>query len=104
MRTHTHKQLVVAQAVRARCAGDVLQALALLNNAFVLRMSEGFAVRIAREAGDGITGQVNLAHALAYGRKPDAEEKKLGASLVAGHGMAALCRVLFNSNEFVVIE
>ena len=81
-----------------------LQALALLNNAFVLRMSEGFAARLAREAGQDITGQVNLAYALAYGRKPDVEEKKLGASLASGHGMDALCRVLFNSNEFVVIE
>lgn len=81
-----------------------LQALALLNNAFVLRMSEGFAARLVREAGQDITGQVNLAYALAYGRKPDAEEKKLGVSLVSGHGMDALCRVLFNSNEFVVIE
>jgi hypothetical protein len=67
-------------------------------------MSEGFAARLAREAGQDITGQVNLAYALAYGRKPDVEEKKLGASLASGHGMDALCRVLFNSNEFVVIE
>jgi hypothetical protein len=81
-----------------------IQALALLNNAFVLRMAEGFASRLAREAGQDITGQVDLAYALAYGRKPDAEETKLGVSLVSGHGMGALCRVLFNSNEFVVIE
>ncbi|MBC8349079.1 MAG: DUF1553 domain-containing protein, partial [Verrucomicrobia bacterium] len=81
-----------------------IQALALLNNAFVLRMAEGFATRLVREAGQDITGQVNLAYALVYGRKPDAEETKLGASLASGHGMDALCRVLFNSNEFVVIE
>ena len=81
-----------------------IQALALLNNAFVLRMAEGFAARLAKDGGQDITGQVSLAYALAYGRKPDTEENKLGVSLVSGHGMAALCRVLFNSNEFVVIE
>ena len=35
---------------------------------------------------------------------PDEEERRLGASLASEHGLAALCRVIFNSNEFVVIE
>ena len=81
-----------------------IQALALLNNAFVLRMAEGFAARLAREAGPRKPDQVGLAYALAYGRSPDVDERELGESLVSDHGLAALCRVLFNSNEFVVIE
>ena len=81
-----------------------IQALALLNNAFVLRMAEGFAARLAREAGPKKSDQVGLAYALAYGRSPDLDERELGESLVSEHGLAALCRVLFNSNEFVVIE
>ncbi|MFP6874093.1 MAG: DUF1553 domain-containing protein, partial [Verrucomicrobiales bacterium] len=81
-----------------------LQALALLNNAFVLRMAGGFAGRLEKQSGGDVGKQVELAYALAYGRVPDAEEKGLAGELVSGHGLSALCRALFNSNEFVVIE
>ncbi|MFT5411669.1 MAG: hypothetical protein ACI9NC_004405 [Verrucomicrobiales bacterium] len=81
-----------------------LQALALLNNAFMLRMAEGLAGRAQREAGVGAGKQTARLYELAYGRAPDDEELALGAELAAAHGLAALARVLFNSNEFVVIE
>ena len=81
-----------------------LQALALMNNAFVLRMAGGFAESIQQQAAGDTGKQVELAYARAYGRKPDADEKKYAQELVASHGLSALCRVLFNSNEFVVIE
>jgi len=81
-----------------------IQALALLNNAFVLRMAEGFAKRLREENQDKIEEQVIRSYELAYGRKPDPEEIRLGLKLSEDHGLQALCRVLFNSNEFVVID
>ena len=75
-----------------------------MNNAFVLRMAGGFAESIQQQAAGDTGKQVELAYARAYGRNPDADEKKYAGELVASHGLSALCRVLFNSNEFVVIE
>jgi hypothetical protein len=80
-----------------------IQALALFNNAFVLRMSEGFSQRLLEEL-DSLEKQVSRAYEITYGRKPDEEELKLGINLSKTHGLSALSRVLFNSNEFVIIE
>ena len=81
-----------------------LQALSLLNNSFVLQMSEDFAKRVVREAGDDVANQVEKAWALSIGRKPSAKETKLAIQFVKEHGMPALARALFNINEFVAIE
>ena len=81
-----------------------LQALSLLNNAFVLRMTDHFAERVSSEVGEQIEAQVEHAYALAYHRPPDAEERQLAIELVIAHGLPSLARALFNSNEFVVIE
>ena len=67
-------------------------------------MAEGFAKRLKEENQDNIKKQVVRAYELAYGRKPDHEEIRLGLNLSENHGLQALCRVLFNSNEFVVID
>ena len=81
-----------------------LQALTLSNNPFVWRMADAFAGRISREAGDDAGRQVRRAWLLALGREPDETETKKGQALVEKHGLASLCRVLFNSSEFVLIE
>lgn len=81
-----------------------LQALSLLNNSFVLQMSEHFAKRIEQEAGDQIADQVKTAWRLAVGRMPSDSESKLSQKFVKEHGLEALARALFNSNEFVAIE
>jgi hypothetical protein len=57
---------------------------------------------VAKEA-VGTDKQVRRACQLAYQREPSAEELRLAAKLVADHGLKALCRALFNGNEFVVI-
>jgi Protein of unknown function (DUF1553)/Protein of unknown function (DUF1549)/Concanavalin A-like lectin/glucanases superfamily/Planctomycete cytochrome C len=80
-----------------------LQALALWNNSFVLRMSGHFAARV--DAGAKTPDQqVEWAYRLALGRSPTDSETKPAAAFVAKHGLAPFARVLFNSNEFVVIE
>jgi hypothetical protein len=81
-----------------------LQALSLLNNAFVLRMADHFAQCVKEQAGADSERQVQRAYALVYQRSPDEEELRLASQLVRRHGVASLARALFNSNEFVVIE
>ncbi|MBX3400067.1 MAG: DUF1553 domain-containing protein [Gemmataceae bacterium] len=80
-----------------------LQALALWNNSFVLRMGRHFAERVEAEA-KSQEEKIQRAYRLAYGRDPSKDEAALSAAFVAKHGLTAFARVLFNSNEFVVIE
>ncbi len=81
-----------------------LQALTLLNNAFVLHTSEAFAERLRAEAGADVERQIRRAYELAYNRSANDREIALVRPFVAKHGLAALCRVIFNSNEFIYLE
>ncbi|MFM8273687.1 MAG: DUF1553 domain-containing protein, partial [Gemmata sp.] len=92
-----------AAAPRRAVTTTPLQALGLWNNGFALRASEAFAARVAKEA-DGAAAQVRRAWQLAHQRDPTPDEARLATKLVADHGLKALCRVLFNSNEFVAAE
>jgi hypothetical protein len=92
-----------AAAPRRGVTTTPLQALTLWNNGFALRMSDALAARVAKDADSG-EKQIRRAWQLAYQRDPTAEEAKLAAKLVTDHGLPALCRVLFNSNEFVTVE
>ena len=93
-----------AAAPRRSVTTTPLQALSLLNNAFVLRMSAAFAKRVETKAGSNTARQVEYAWRLAIGRKPDKIEAALAKRLVKKHGLPSLCRALFNCNEFVVVE
>jgi hypothetical protein len=93
-----------ATAPRRTVTTTPLQALSLLNNAFVLRMSDHLAKRVEQDAGDHVAKQVERAYQLVYSRDPDDEEQELASALVREHGIASLARALFNSNELVVIE
>ncbi|HKD35556.1 MAG TPA: PSD1 and planctomycete cytochrome C domain-containing protein [Pirellulales bacterium] len=81
-----------------------LQALGLWNNSFVLRMSDRFAERLGREAGDDLRRQIELAYQLALARPPRADELNQAISFVREQGLSAFCRVVFNSNEFLYID
>jgi hypothetical protein len=81
-----------------------LQALALLNNSFVLRMADRLANRIEREAGTDIAVQVARAYQLAYGRSPSADEAQEARQVVERHGLSVLARAIYNSNEFLYID
>jgi hypothetical protein len=80
-----------------------LQALSLLNNSFVLRMSDRFAERVEREAGDE-GDRLEVAFLVAVGREPTTEETEMTQRLVQDQGLAALCRALLNSNEFLYVD
>ncbi len=81
-----------------------LQALSLLNNVFVLRMSDRMADRVRREAGEDVEQQVERAFQWVYARSPTQEEKQTIAPFVKSHGLSEFCRVLMNSNEFLYVE
>jgi hypothetical protein len=81
-----------------------LQTLSLLNHSLVLRTSDRFADRIRREAGDDSARQMERAFLLALQRPPDDEELRLTTPFVREHGLPALARVLFNSNEFLYVD
>jgi len=80
-----------------------LQALALLNNRFVVSMSEHFAARLTAGAEDR-PDQFRLGFQSCTGRDPSPEELSALVEYAQTHGLANACRVLFNLNEFVFID
>jgi hypothetical protein len=91
-----------ATAPRRSVTTTPLQALALMNNAFVLKTAEHLAARVAREGGNDHAVHVDRAFALVLARSPDEKERTASLALVEKHGLAALCRALLNTSEFVV--
>ena len=81
-----------------------LGALALMNDSFVLRMAGHFASRLQEADPSSASVQVVVAHQLVYGRDPEPDELRISKSFVEQHGLAAFCRVVFNSNEFVHVH
>lgn len=81
-----------------------LQSLALLNNSFVLRMANKCADRLQLEVGSECADQVTRLFQLAYGRTPSADELSAATGFVKENSLPALCRVVFNSNEFLYVD
>jgi hypothetical protein len=81
-----------------------LQALELLNNPFVLRQCQAFARRIDRGHGSRFDDDVKLAIELAYGREPSADEIELLGAYAGRYGLANMCRLIVNSNEFLYVN
>jgi hypothetical protein len=81
-----------------------IQALGLMNNAFVQRQAHYLAERLKAEAGGEARAQTRLAWRLAFGREPRREESKSAAALVREHGLESLCWALLNSSEFLYVR
>jgi mono/diheme cytochrome c family protein len=79
-----------------------LQALALMNNRFVLRQCEHLAARVEKEASD-LPGRVDRACRLVLGRAPRSGEAALLVDYANRFGLPNMCRVLVNSNDFVFV-
>jgi hypothetical protein len=94
-----------ASALTARRTESVTapQALALLNNEFVLVHAKAMAGRLEKHSTKQ-TEQIAYACRLVWGRPPTADEAKLFAAYADKHGLANLCRVLFNTNEFLFAD
>ncbi|HEY7329893.1 MAG TPA: PSD1 and planctomycete cytochrome C domain-containing protein [Gemmataceae bacterium] len=80
-----------------------LQALALLNDKFMLRMAEHLAARVEKKGGE-LPNQVAATHLLALGREPTAEEGRLLIDYAHKHGLANACRLILNTNEFSFVD
>jgi hypothetical protein len=80
-----------------------LQALALLNNRFMLVMAGHFGERLARGPGD-LGARVEQAYRLALGRPPTPEERAAMLDYGQRFGLTNMCRVLLNLNEFLFID
>ena len=85
------------------------QSLSLLNNSFVLRMSQHFADRAksdtaASRDGANRNSQIERILELAYSRPSQPEEVRLAREFVMKHSLPAFCRVVFNTNEFLYVD
>jgi hypothetical protein len=80
-----------------------LQALTMMNNSLMLTMSRHFAANIEKLEGD-LAVKVGAAYYEALGRTPSAKDAKELTQYGREHGLANLCRVLFNLNEFSFVD
>jgi mono/diheme cytochrome c family protein len=95
------------------------QALALMNNEFILEQAGYFAERVAREAGADLRAQIVRAFQLALNRPPSAKELDWASDFIksqtAGYaqrrrespamlGLRDFCHALINLNEFLYVD
>jgi len=85
------------------------QALAYLNNGFMLAQAARFAARVRADTSgagheDAIHTQIDRAMRLALGRAPTAEERARLVDFTRTHGLENTCRVVLNLNEFTFID
>ena len=78
-----------------------LQALNLFNSEFIQDRSLDFAKRLEKLFPNSIESQVQSCFEFTLGRKPSAAELAAAKEMVTSHQLDALCRALFNSNEFL---
>jgi hypothetical protein len=90
-------------AGRRRESTTPIQALNLFNSRFTIEQSEAFATRVKSDAGDDVAKQLQRAYQIAFNRDPSPHEIDDAEPIVQAFGLATLCRVLFNSNEFVYL-
>ncbi|MDA1054440.1 MAG: PSD1 and planctomycete cytochrome C domain-containing protein [Planctomycetota bacterium] len=82
---------------------SALQSLTVFNNDFVLHHSQLLADKLTASHAT-VDEQVAQACRLIYLREPGEEEYPLLVAYTQQHGLAATCRVLFNSNEFLFVD
>ena len=80
-----------------------LQALTLLNSAFVLDQASSFAALVESAAREDDVSLVEAAWRRAYQREPSASETRSATEFLTQHGPEALGRAILNSNEFLYV-
>src|SRR5262245_876272 len=81
-----------------------LQALALLNNGFMVTQARQFAERLQKERPNDLARQIERAHYLAFGRAPTPAERRRSVAFALSYGLPNLCRALLNLNEFTFAD
>jgi hypothetical protein len=102
---------LVCDESRPRRASSVtpLQALAMFNGEFVNEETIHFAERVVREAGPETVDQVQRAFELALARPATDDEQQKLIEYVESHedrldGLRGICRILYNTSEFIYID
>mgnify|MGYP005758718785 FL=1 len=80
-----------------------LQALAMMNNRFLVRQSEHWAKRLESES-PTLWSQIDRLISQAYGRPAGAKEQVAVLAYARTHGLANACRIILNSNEFLFVN
>jgi hypothetical protein len=92
---------------RRRQSTTPIQALNLFNSRFTLDEADAFAAKVLTDVGeenrDDLSQQIRLVYRLALGREPNSIELNDALPVVQEHGLSTLCRVMFNSNEFLFL-
>ncbi|HEV3145340.1 MAG TPA: DUF1549 and DUF1553 domain-containing protein [Gemmataceae bacterium] len=91
------------QVARRNESLSALQALTLLNNDLMVVMARHYAGRLEKQDGD-LAAKVERAFYECLGRPPSAAERDALTKYAAQHGLANLCRLLYNLNEFVFVD
>jgi Protein of unknown function (DUF1553)/Protein of unknown function (DUF1549)/Planctomycete cytochrome C len=90
-------------SARRRESTTPIQALNLFNSRFTIEQAAAFAARVKADAGDDVGKQLQRAYQLAFSREPSPGEVADAEPIVKEFGLATLCRVLFNSTEFLFL-
>jgi hypothetical protein len=77
-----------------------IQALALLNNPFVLKQAQHLAERVEQSGGDSI----ETVFRLTLQRAPDPRERQTLSAYLSREGLVNLCRLMLNLNEFLFVD
>jgi hypothetical protein len=77
-----------------------IQALALLNNPFVLKQAAHLAERVQESGGDA----VRTAFRYTLQRAPDQREWETLSAYLSREGLVNLCRLILNLNEFLFVD
>ncbi len=80
-----------------------LQALNLMNSAFVMEQSKLIADRAQADSGGDDARAVSRCYELLLGRAADDNELKTSLALAREHDLSLVCRALMNSNEFTFL-
>lgn len=90
---------------RRRQSTTPIQALNLFNSHFSFDEADALAARVTAELGANasIRSKIERVYALAFARKPHPEELASLEPTIRENGLPALCRAVFNSNEFLFI-
>lgn len=81
-----------------------LQALSLLNSPFLQQQSQAFAERVQTTVGQSISDQVTAVFQRAFQRSPTKAEYSAAQRFVEQQGLAALCRAIYNTHEFIAVH
>ena len=93
-----------ASAPRRASTTTPLQALALLNNDLTFEMANALADQAGQQQATSPEMQLRTILRLAVTRDPTQIDLETGIPFIREHGLAAWCRVLLNSNDFLYVR